>query len=220
MHGTYKGVEVKLTITPFNQIFGEDKTKEHFKEPELIGLVHEQRGNDRLAKWVAYDMTKRFKTFASSRIKAIYQLIHKINTEYAGTDAFHFNQEGLNSMRETIKKEEALYLLQSKGVTGVGFSNATFANNPKQHPMEGGWFDLKDSDIDLKIREDHILIDLWFRGAYEAGETIEDERTVEMEREGQKFYIKQIKKKVKIMVADLDYVVSKGTRYMIQKQSA
>ena len=220
VHGTYKGVTVKLKIDPLHHIMGVDKTKEYFKEPVLIGFVQEQSSNERVAKWVAYDPSKRFKTFAHSRIKAVYQLIEKINAEYAGTDAFHFHEEGMNSMRETIREEEALYLLQSRGVAGVGFSKATFANNPKQNPIEDGWFDLTDTDIEFKIREDHILFELWFRGAYEAGETIEDERTVEMEREGQKLYIKQIKKKVKIMVADLDYVVSKGTRYMIQKQSA
>jgi hypothetical protein len=217
MYATYRGVKVKVSFNPFHQVFVQDEAKALFKQPELIGLVHDQKDKDSIIKWVAYDEKRESMTFASTRNQAIYQLIDKLNEKFVFANSFHSNEEGLTDMRESIKQVEALYMLQSKQATGVGFMKAHIASEPKREPLEDGWFDLNDEDINLLIRQDGISLELWFNGLYSGVQLNLGERTIKVEDVGFSRTVQQVKLKVTIFHEDLEYIKVDGKRLMIQK---
>lgn len=217
MYATYRGVKVKVTWNSFFHVFVQDEAKVVFLQPELIGIVHEQKDKDSVIKWVAYDEKQESTTFASTRNQAIYQLIDKLNKKFVTTNSFHLNKEGLTDMREFIKQEVALYMLQSKQASSIGFIEANFDSELNHKPLEYGWFDLRDEDINLLIRQDGISLELWFNGLYSGATSHLGERTIKVEEDGFSRKVQQVKLKVTISYENLEYIMVDGKRLMMEK---
>lgn len=115
--------------------------------------------------------------------------------------------------RLQLTGEELLERVNSGNIGAVGAVKAIFMDLPNARPFEFPWFDISDGDHRAKIKDDGIILHLWFReaiGPFPQG-IVADERVISICGVDHR----QVMVRVFIQFDDVDYLSADGKRTWI-----